>query len=966
MVVEEPCTELVTNTTQSTTYCTLQEAIAAANADDNIEIAAGTLVESGQIVIEKNLTITGAGKAETILKLDFDTENSGNPRGWWLVNPGVELNLADLTLDGSGFLVHQAIRTRGSGTIDNVRFTEIKYNESGPDYNGVAVAAFGNGNVDVSNCEFDEIGRVGVLYFGTGISASNFFSNSYVGKGDGDWLDYCLDISAGANVTAHGNTISNCSGVASTDGSTSAGILVSTFFAPGTEATISDNLFADNTTGVIVGADASDASVTNVHENNFVGNDFGVTSTAPIVDAKFNYWNSAYGPTHASNECGTGDAVSDNVTFIPYYEDDVRSTLRESCNAEPVAYWPLDEGTGTLAEDVTVNTNDGTIMGGEEWVAGVDGGGLKFDGVDNKIDAGSDASIDMGTGDFSIAAWIKMDPTQNTFPTLLAKGAGNNTDVGYWFLVKNNRLRLYISDGSSRLKAESNAVVAYDNLWHHVAAVIDRDDMVTFYVDGFAAGTFNVSSFDGMDITSARNLTIGSWFNYSYTYLNACMDDIRLYDAALDASEVEMLAGTFGVNNPPVVDVEATATPAVVLLPATTQLVVVASDLDEDDILTYSWSKLSGVGEVTFTPNNDPSSDMCTASFSAEGEYVLRVTVSDGADFVTSDVEVLVISDGTEPPAPVADWPMDENAGTTTEDVTLNTNDGTLVNGTAWTSGISGSALLFDGVNDRVDCGTGDELNMGAGDFTISSWVNLGTQYATFPTLVANGAGNTTDAGYWLLMANSRLRLYVSDGTTRLKAESNPIAITDNSWYHIAVVIDRDGNISFYVDGAVAGTVDVSSLDGANITNSRNFTIGSFSSYSYTLIEGKMDDTKLFNVALDASQVGDLFNEFASFKKALVKQLTSSVDEVKTYPNPFTSSTTLAFNLEGEQHVNITVFDMHGNTVAVLKNEQMQMGRHSISWNGQDGSAQILPAGMYIVRIIGENNVVQKTIMKLK
>ena len=355
--VLEPCIELVTNTTQTTTYCTLQDAIADANANDNITIGTGTLIESGQIVIDKNLTITGDGKTETFIKPDFNTGDAGDTRGWWLVNAGVELNLSGLTLDGTGYLIYQAIRTRGSGLIDNVRFTQIKYEESGPSYNGTAVAAFGTGNVDITNSTFDEIGRDGVLYFGAGFSGATYSNNSYIGKGAGDHLDYGVEIGAGAIVLVNGSTFTDNLGVASADGATSGGILVSTYFGLGTDATISDNLFTNNSTGVIVGADASDESVVSVNENNFVGNGFGVTSSAPLVDAKFNYWNSEYGPTHASNVCGTGDAVSDNVTFIPYYTDETRTTLRESCSSSGITLpftetWENNNGTRTTNGEI--------------------------------------------------------------------------------------------------------------------------------------------------------------------------------------------------------------------------------------------------------------------------------------------------------------------------------------------------------------------------------------------------------------------------------------------------------------------------------------------------------------------------------------------------------------------------------------------------------------------------------------
>jgi K319-like protein len=52
--------------------------------------------------------------------------------------------------------------------------------------------------------------------------------------------------------------------------------------------------------------------------------------------------------------------------------------------------------------------------------------------------------------------------------------------------------------------------------------------------------------------------------------------------------------------------------------------------------LTYTWSKVSGPGTVQFGPNTLNSS----AGFSAEGTYVLRLTVSDGALTTTDDITI--------------------------------------------------------------------------------------------------------------------------------------------------------------------------------------------------------------------------------------------------------------------------------------------------------------------------------------
>ena len=47
-----------------------------------------------------------------------------------------------------------------------------------------------------------------------------------------------------------------------------------------------------------------------------------------------------------------------------------------------VGWWAFDEGTGTLAADLTGNGNDGTLNGGAEWVPGVYGTAINFNGSD--------------------------------------------------------------------------------------------------------------------------------------------------------------------------------------------------------------------------------------------------------------------------------------------------------------------------------------------------------------------------------------------------------------------------------------------------------------------------------------------------------------------------------------------------------------------------------------------------------
>ena len=58
-----------------------------------------------------------------------------------------------------------------------------------------------------------------------------------------------------------------------------------------------------------------------------------------------------------------------------------------------VGWWKLNEGAGGAANDSSGYGNNGTLVGGPIWAAGQIGGGLEFDGTDDHVDCGDDASL---------------------------------------------------------------------------------------------------------------------------------------------------------------------------------------------------------------------------------------------------------------------------------------------------------------------------------------------------------------------------------------------------------------------------------------------------------------------------------------------------------------------------------------------------------------------------------------------
>ena len=248
-----------------------QDGIAGVAAGGTVNVAAGTYTEAGQIVIGKDVTVNGEDRATTIIKPAGDTGDTGDARGWFLINAGNTFNISAVTVDGTGLKTYQAFRSHGSGTFDDIAFVNVKYEESGPAYKGCGVFT-DTGVTDVSNSTFSGIGRVGVLAEG---GSGTISGNTYTGKGTGDWLDYAFDIEYGADFAITGNTVSGNLGIASSDGSDSAGISV--WGDPATTASISGNSITGNTTGVALAMVGEAASPTvTMTSNTISGNDYGV------------------------------------------------------------------------------------------------------------------------------------------------------------------------------------------------------------------------------------------------------------------------------------------------------------------------------------------------------------------------------------------------------------------------------------------------------------------------------------------------------------------------------------------------------------------------------------------------------------------------------------------------------------------------------------------------------------------
>lgn len=85
-----------------------------------------------------------------------------------------------------------------------------------------------------------------------------------------------------------------------------------------------------------------------------------------------------------------------------------------------------------------------------------------------------------------------------------------------------------------------------------------------------------------------------------------------------------------------------------------------------------------------------------------------------------------------------------------------------------------------------------------------------------------------------------------------------------------------------------------------------------------------------------------------------------------SWPNPFSPRMTIRFTLEHPQTVNLAVFNVQGQRVRVLMNDQLlAAGPHDVAWNGTDAAGRRAPEGVYFVRMRAGDRTEQVKVIRV-
>jgi len=84
---------------------------------------------------------------------------------------------------------------------------------------------------------------------------------------------------------------------------------------------------------------------------------------------------------------------------------------------------------------------------------------------------------------------------------------------------------------------------------------------------------------------------------------------------------------------------------------------------------------------------------------------------------------------------------------------------------------------------------------------------------------------------------------------------------------------------------------------------------------------------------------------------------THSFKLLQNYPNPFNASTTIRFSLPQSEMVQLNIYNVLGQLVRILVNEEKPAGKYSIIWDGTNEKCELLSNGIYFYTLKTGNNI---------
>jgi hypothetical protein len=208
-----------------------------------------------------------------------------------------------------------------------------------------------------------------------------------------------------------------------------------------------------------------------------------------------------------------------------------------------IAYWPLNEGQGAITLDEA--RKQPAVRHGGEWVQGIKGTALRFNGTSDYVDLGDDDRLNFGRGaPFTLAGWAATEAHRGAICAFRkARGFGV---IGV-LVVKGNLHGWVRDDNSGFGGVQLTGGPIKDGKWHHFALTRQPDGTVELFLDARSQGKDVGKNTGGPITTNLRALASDRFVvakgKNTPAYFAGSINEVCLYDRVLTPGEIGVLAG---------------------------------------------------------------------------------------------------------------------------------------------------------------------------------------------------------------------------------------------------------------------------------------------------------------------------------------------------------------------------------------------------------------------------------------
>ena len=500
----------------------------------------------------------------------------------------------------------------------------------------------------------------------------------------------------------------------------------------------------------------------------------------------------------------------------------------------------------TYVVDVSGYGNNGTTSGNPvmNLTGGKYGGAFEFDGVGDYVgvtDAGTSLDFD-DQGKYTFEFWIKPEGyhySGGAIGTLIL--SKSNTGNGYTIRYSNGIIRFDNPSGGYRLSTNTISL----NEWGYVAIVYNTNESIKFYING----VFDSDGTNGAVLDNTGNAILisspggGFWADP----FNGTIDEVRIWNRSLSADEIQQQY----FSNLHKYDTDKWTL-------YINQSKNSTSGLDDGDY-TYFASIKDKLGNENVTETRIVTIDTTYPNIN----FMLPTLANATAQSANSVYVNVSTSDNNEHSAfidwdrsLVGWWKFDEYNSTGIYDNSTYDNFGSFQGGLGTSdvvSGKRGMGLEFDGVDDYVNISTDSSIDDISSKITVEMWLKGNPQSGWGQYLFRRGDRYITP-GIYIQGSSTDPNLQVVIETSAGETYPYINSVLDNTWHHIAVVLE-DGTYWTYTDG-------VSSTGSYNVGDGFGGTVG-LTIGGYVVsgnFNGTIDEVMIFNRVLTPEEINASFN----------------------------------------------------------------------------------------------------------